>query len=200
MYGLVTLLIPFSYLEVKHPLKRVVDISFPVLGALTSGVWLFAWVKFNLFGQAGLLIGTNGLLQILSGFFITSLAAVATFNGTIYRIDEPLEGERAILRGDVLTRRQFLCFLFSYLAFTSLLLYLSGAVAMAGASTLHGSVGAVANRSLRLLFAVPYFAILSHLIGTTLIGLVFLAGRIPGSAKGKRFVASAKNSASLFSP
>jgi hypothetical protein len=158
--------------------------------------WVGAWDDYNLFGSTGLMIGVNGLLQILSGFFITSLAAIATFNGSTYKIDEVLEGEKALLDGEALTRRQFLCFLFSYLALTSLVLYFFGAFGISGASTLHDSVTGLTRTILRAVYAGVYALVLGHVLGTTLIGLIFLAGRIPGSTPPARFVAAPRSASS----
>src|SRR6202044_2923555 len=114
MSAFLTLLSPLLYVRIRHPLKRIVDIYFPMVGLAIPALTVSLWSNLNIFGPSGIAAGTNGLVQILSGFFITSLAAIATFNGTVYRIDEVFDGEKAILFGDALTRRQFLCYLFSY--------------------------------------------------------------------------------------
>ena len=194
-----TLLTPLSYLRVKHPLKRVVDIWFPGIGSLLAILWISLWSSFNLFGSSGAAVGINGLIQLLAGFFITSLAAIATFNGSVYRIDEVFEGEKALLGGDALTRRQFLSYLFAYLALLSVLLYLYGAIAIAAASTLHDHMASPARLVLRIIFAASYSLALSHVIGTTLVGLVFLCGRLPGPVASNRFIANPKGVAAEVS-
>lgn len=162
-------------------MKGIVDIWFPGLGLVGAGIWIALWPNFNVFGSAGFAAGVNGLLQALVGFFITSLAAVATFSGATYKIDDPFDGEPALLGGNVLTRRQFLCLLFAYLALASLVLYFVGIGSIAAASTLTGSLN-VQNRMLaKIAFAAPYVAVLTHVFGTTLIGLTFLSGRVPGN-------------------
>lgn len=182
MRFLATLMLPFGYLKVKHPLKKTVDFWFPFVGATFSAISVSCCGSLNLFGQSGAALGLNGLIQILAGFFITSLAAVATFAGETYRIDEPFEGEKAVLEGDVLTRRQFLCLLFAYLAAASIVVYLVGVIVISAASTLHGNVGPLHRELLRSIFSAAYGGVLSHILGTTLIGLVFLAGRIPSGS------------------
>src|SRR5258706_8987546 len=72
------------------------------------------------------------LLQVLTGFYIASLAAVATFNKP--GLDDPMAGDPPTLREDYcaittvkpLTRRRFLCLLFGYLSWLSLFLYFIG--------------------------------------------------------------------------
>ena len=181
MSALHTLLSPMSYLRIKHPLKRLVDIWFPIAGLTIVVPWTLLWPSFNIFGTSGLAANINGLLQILSGFFITSLAAVATFNGSVYNIDQVFEGEKALLDGDALTRRQFICLLFAYLALTSIILYLFGAFGLAAASTLHTSNIVHIRVAMRVMFASVYCVTLAHVLGTTLVGLIFLSQRLPGS-------------------
>jgi hypothetical protein len=190
MSAIATLASPLAYLRVRHPLKQVVDLWFPAVGAVASAAALLKWHDFNLFGAAGLTVGVNGLVQILAGFFITSLAAIATFSGSVYRIDEVFDGEKAVLFGDVLTRRRFLCLLYSYLALTSLMLYMAGAASIAAASTLHGEIVGWHRTAIRIVFGSAYFSVLGHILGTTLIGLIFLSGRIPSGDPPKRFVAA----------
>lgn len=194
MSAIPALLSPLSYLRIKHPLKKTVDFGFPIWGGAISVGCISLWSTFNLFGSSGLAVGVNGLVQILSGFFITSLAAIATFNGKIYRIDEIFDGEKATLDDEVLTRRQFLCFLFSYLALSSLILYLCGAISISAASTLHASANEVWRYWLRIAFCGGYFSLLAHVIGTTLIGLIFLSGRVPGTPSAPRYVAGQRKS------
>lgn len=94
----------------------------------------FAPVRPDIFGDHGIVQGVNGLLQILTGFYIASLAAVATFNKQ--SMDEVMPGEPPIVdvRGgkiEQLTRRRFVCSMFGYLAFISLFVYLIGIGALA---------------------------------------------------------------------
>jgi hypothetical protein len=191
---LLTLLSPFDYLLIRHPLKRAVDRWWTLVPALVAAFAATRWPSFNLFGSNGLVLGVNGLLQILVGFFITSLAVIATFSGTAYRIDDVFEGEAAILRGEPLTRRQFLSHLFAYLALASVILYLVGIFALALAPSLHSSgMGFYMHEMLRGVFASAYFAGLGHVIGTTLIGLIFLASRMSRVSKRDRFHAVPRN-------
>jgi hypothetical protein len=186
------LLAPFEYLLIRHSLKRAVDIYAPLSFAIVAAIGA-CWGALNMFGSAGLVPGVNGLLQIVAGFFITSLAAIATFNGAIYRIDDPFEGEAAILHGEALTRRQFLCHLFAYLAIVSVVLYLAGVIGIASAGYMHMEVVGVSRLALRSIFLAGYAAIFGHVLGTTLIGLIFLSSRFSRVSPRDRFTARPKN-------
>ena len=84
---------------------------------------------------AGQLVGScSAVLMILPGFYIAALAAIATFQAPT--MDKPLDGREATLKScehgvDIerkLTRRRFLCLLFGYLSFLSLILALLGSL------------------------------------------------------------------------
>jgi hypothetical protein len=180
---------PTLYLRVVNSRKRRVDYAAPLLAVVLGVPSLLYFDHINVFGTGGLVYGINGLLQLLTGFFITALAAIATFPGThSYPIDAILTGEGAkIVRGDddeeELSRRRFLCLLFGYLAFASLVLYLVGVILMMIAPDLHQlALGwATAIRlGLRGLFLVFYLPIIGHVVASTCLGLVFLSDRIPG--------------------
>ena len=183
MGSLATLLSPLEYLRIKHPLKRKVDHWSWIAAGTSTAVAVYCLPALNLFGASGLIPGINSLLQILTGFFITSLAAVATFSGSVYRIDDIFEGDVALLEGDSLTRRQFLAHLFAYVALASVTLYLVGVVAIAGASSYHGLLGPSYRNAARLLFTGAYAGVLGHIVGTTMIGLVFLSSRLTRVSK-----------------
>ncbi len=68
----------------------------------------------------------NGLLQVLIGFFVASLAAVATFQRP--GMDENMRGKAPTLQGKGVTRRQYLCYMFGYLAFMSIAVYFGSGV------------------------------------------------------------------------
>lgn len=189
MRALLAVLSPLAYLKIRHPLKRTVDRWSPGVACITGVLLVSAWGDFNLFGSSGLVSGINGLVQIISGFFITSLAAIATFNGAVYRIDDVFEGEAALLQGEPLTRRQFLCHLFAYLALASLTIYLAGAFGLSAATTLHGIESHSLRMGLRIIFSAVYFGVFGHIMGTTLIGLVFLSARLSRVSGRDRFQA-----------
>lgn len=193
---------PMVYLRVVNSRKRRIDYAAPFLTTIVGLPCLLYFDRVNIFAVGGLVYGVNGLLQLLTGFFITALAAIATFPGTqSYPVDETLSGEGAkIVYGDEdeedLTRRRFLCLLFGYLAFASLVLYLAGVIVMMIAPDLHQLAPRweIAVRlGLRGLFLVLYLPVLGHIIASTCLGLVFLSDRIPGGANVREVSAEARD-------
>ncbi len=180
---------PLIYLKVVNSRKNRIDYTAPLFATVGGLPFLIFFGDINIFSAGGLIFGVNGLLQLLTGFFITALAAIATFPGTSsYPVDEPLSGEGATLaHGDEdvedLTRRRFLCLLFGYLAFVSLALYLFGMILIMIAPDLHmltAKWGTAVRLGLRGLFLVFYLPIFGHVVASTCLGLVFLSDRIPG--------------------
>ncbi|HAS3930571.1 TPA: hypothetical protein I6317_003470, partial [Vibrio cholerae] len=74
------LLKPLYYLKIKHEQKLFIDIYLPLM---VAALFLFLLsrtsVEIAFVGKSGLVQLVNGLLQVLIGFFVASLAAVATF-------------------------------------------------------------------------------------------------------------------------
>ena len=199
MGTLAVLLTPLGYLWVRHPLKRIVDVWAPLCASVMGGSIVLLWDRVNLFGTHGLVVGVNGLLQILAGFFISSLSVMATFSGKTYRIDDVFEGSVALLDGDRLTRRQFLCHLFAYLALESVFIYLLGILALSVASSIHGAEVVQCRTLLRTVFILVYLGDVGHLTGTMLIGLIFLSSRMSRVSARDRFSAQPKVNVSPFS-
>ncbi|EKF9782201.1 hypothetical protein RV096_003428, partial [Vibrio cholerae] len=83
-------------------------------------------VEIAFVGKSGLVQLVNGLLQVLIGFFVASLAAVATFQRP--GMDENMRGKAPTLQGKGVTRRQYLCYMFGYLAFMSIAVYFGSGV------------------------------------------------------------------------
>lgn len=119
----------------------------------SEGLWKYRWgypfgwlvvLSLYLFFFPGTLSGKIAILDkitvsccniltILPGFYIAALAAIATFQAET--MDTPLEGHKAYLcsregeeKKHNLTRRRFLCLLFGYLSFLSLVLYLTNTI------------------------------------------------------------------------
>ncbi|WP_223496805.1 hypothetical protein [Pseudomonas sp. A-RE-26] len=113
---------PFSYLAIKHDYKYLVDWVFPaVLVVITGVVLFFLRQDLNVFGDSGILSRVLGFIQNLPGFYIAALAAIATFGRSDIdniiptptpMIMEVREGEENRIP---LTRRRFLCMMFSFL-------------------------------------------------------------------------------------
>lgn len=191
MLGMV--LKPFKYLLIKHDEKKWFDIVIPaILAACFSFLFYRLEKPFPLVSSGGLIPQVNSLLQMLIGFYIASLAAVATFGNE--SIDEVMAGTPPTLKMKVkgvpsivpLTRRRFLCYLFGYLALMSIVLYLSGVfatlVGYSGADIISALSYAGWMSASKALLLFIYLFFLINLVLTTLLGLYYLSVRIHESS------------------
>lgn len=133
-------------------------------------------IKPAILGDGGIIHQINSVIQILTGFYIASLAAVATFNSD--RLNAIMDGSQpASLADEVLTRRRFLCLLFSYLVTLCFILLVGGISAP------------IVSRNVQYLFpsvfpSIKYSALFlytfmtSQLIVITLLGLFYIADKI----------------------
>jgi hypothetical protein len=122
---------PWSYLTIKHEAKNKYDYLIPIiLTILTAAPLVVLYLKggVDFFSKSGLLRDFVSFLSILPGFFIAALAAIATFQKN--DIDElmPVSAKLSVRMKDgrdvdvELTRRRFLCSLFSFLTAQTLLI------------------------------------------------------------------------------
>lgn len=120
---------PLRYLAIKVEggSKFRVDIVTPfVIGLVISLVFLYLKLKYqiDLFDKNSSLIQSiSGLVQTLPGFYIAALAAIATFPST--SMNNPMPEPTPYLEfpnndPDLLNRRRFLCYMFAYLAYISI--------------------------------------------------------------------------------
>lgn len=181
---LASLLRPLTFLRVRHPAKRRLDMSALILG-LFIGICAIVLRQLNVAAPNGLIQGMNGLFQILVGFYIAALAAVATFDGKGrgYDMDRGLAHRDATLTltdgsVEVLSRRHLLALLLGYLALSSLGLYLAGLIASLVAPLLH-TPGLNSYLTIsRTVFLILYSPAIVHVFATTLLGLYFLSYRM----------------------
>lgn len=126
------LLRPFSYLKIVHEDKWIYDWLVPTVFTVLTLVFCYLLVPVDdISGSTGLVAGLVGFIANLPGFFIAALAAVATFNKN--DIDELMANPpkiEIIHHGNPLmvemTRRRFLCVLFSYLTAISIIIVVLG--------------------------------------------------------------------------
>lgn len=183
---------PLDYLRIRHDAKVVLDWWVPLVAAAVITSLLLLTERSQLLGDRGLIAGFNGLLQVLTGFYIAALAAVATFQKS--GIDELMAGNPPRLlitvRGEDreirLTRRRFLCLMFGYLAFLSLFMYLGGLFANLLAPDLVARLPLALHKPIALLGTFLYTLVGSNLVVTTLVGLYYMSDRIhrPDSSLG----------------
>ncbi|MEF1159605.1 hypothetical protein [Vibrio parahaemolyticus] len=170
------LLKPLYYLKIKHEQKLFIDIYLPLLVAAVF-IYLLGRSPIDIafVGSNGLVKLVNGLLQILIGFFVASLAAVATFQRK--GMDEVMRGTPPTLNGIEVTRRQYLCYMFGYLAFMSIAVYFGSGVlelTMAVWKQVFGDIFA----QVKLVAVFIYLTLVCNIIFTTLLALHFLTDRI----------------------
>lgn len=176
---------PLTYLRIRNPVKRWFDLYIPLIITVFVFVLLaFLPGKVNLFGDSGLVAHVTQLLQMLIGFYIAALAAVATFPSEV--LDQGFSGDPVEVeverRGQKKTipinRRRFLSYLFGYLAFESLFLFLVGM----SISVLHDNLATMLDNTaiavLKPIFTFVYLFLISNLMITTLLGLHYLTDRI----------------------
>lgn len=180
------LLRPFDYLRIKHDIKERYDFLFPFcISAAFTAIFFSLPVTPQIFGSEGLISNVISTIQILTGFYIASLAAIATFNkdglddvmkGTPPTLSSTIKGKKANV---ALTRRKFLCLLFGYLSLTSIMINLMSICA----KLVYPSLLAL-HLSPELFFLIKYFSIIiyffviANLFVTTLIGLYYMSDRI----------------------
>lgn len=171
------LLTPARYLRIKSETheKLVIDYGIPTCMALaTTTVWGWRPDLLSMSGPSGIVTGVSSLIQVLVGFYVATLAAVATFPTS--SLDE--DTNRISLDGKALKRRRFLAYLFGYLALLSLFLF----VALLFRPMIHGLLGQIDHfalqRVFRLAFVFVYQFVFWQMVFITLLGLYYLTDRI----------------------
>ncbi|MDV3465562.1 hypothetical protein R1G70_12935 [Stenotrophomonas sp. C960] len=171
------LLTPARYLRIKSETheKLVIDYVLPALMALaTTAAWGWRPDLLSMGGPSGIVTGVSSLIQVLVGFYVATLAAVATFPTS--SLDE--DTNRIKLMGSALKRRRFLAYLFGYLALLSLFLF----VALLFRPMIHGLLAQVDHaclqRAMRLVFVFIYQFVFWQMVFITLLGLYYLTDRI----------------------
>jgi len=177
------LLIPVAYLKIKRDDKVLEELTIPlILTLLTMATIFLAGEKFSIYGTPGLINSIISYLQLLSGFYITALAAIATFNRE--GMDDPMLGDPPTLethnslKPEKLSRRRFLCFLFGYLAFGSLLLYIGGTIITLSAPILKAQLDTSTVVILRWTISTIYIFCTFNILITSLLGMYYLTDRL----------------------
>lgn len=119
------LLAPLRYLAIHHPEKARYDIAIPLVVGLV--VWLALAIiqpMPRIFGDEGLFAYLREILGITLPFLIGALAGVA-MGAPGPHFDKRPPGSDLVLDGEVLTMRQFVCYLLGYLCFLSLSLLIA---------------------------------------------------------------------------
>jgi len=176
---------PWAYFQVKAEGKAVFDWYVPLLAALLLSILVhFAEPKVSVFGDSGLVADLISFIQSLPGFFIAALAAVATFNrddlDTLLPAPTPtmIVQSRGQAVPTLLTRRRFLCALFSFLTAQSLLITCGGIFAY----NISPWVISVAPVDwllwIKIVGGFVFFLLLAQLLSVTCLGLYYLGDRL----------------------
>jgi len=192
---------PLSYLSLKDEggnrlFRRNWLALMTVVVILSAPFILF---DANYFGDKGFLDRFGSFAAVLTGFYIAALVGVASFASSMgdldneievgritRRIPNPVEGEGP---EEYLTRRQYVCSMFGYLAFVSLVLSVGAVLLIVGADPARAATEALARwlggqvdhyglQIVRALVIVAFNLVLSHLLVTTCHGLYYLIDRL----------------------
>lgn len=193
MWAIKQLCVPLRYLAIQQgrgflTSKRMYDIVIPAILSVAT-VFLLTWSKtpVGFLSEKGIVVGIINLLNLIIAFFIAALAAVATF--TRPGLDDKMKGDPAYLELPTaesgkqlfeLTNRQFVCYLFGYLSFASLLLLIGlhflrlFGPTWAQALPTHPDLLA----ALKVFVAGIFFFIVWQLVVTMFLGIFFLCDRL----------------------
>jgi hypothetical protein len=134
-------------------------------------------------GDRGMVYWVNELLQVLIGFYIAALAAVASFDRA--SLDQLIEGEGVTLEvvrdgapaHRPLTRRAFISLMFGYLSLLAIALYCAGRVVSLLADNI-GLIAPMVRWYLRIAFVFVYVFFFAQMLSVTLVALFYLSDRI----------------------
>jgi len=179
---------PASYLLINDGAKWRMDWLLPALISAVISLCLYlipgdeAWL-----GDKGLINDLQGFLQILPGFYLASLAAIATFNKEDLDHELPaptptiaikfIRDARLHNKTIRLTRRRMLCYLFGYLTFLSLMLYLAtvfAPVTLVDAASHAQQYSGYISEAAKFIFQLFFW----QMIVVTVFGLYQLCDRI----------------------
>ncbi|WP_264290219.1 hypothetical protein [Duffyella gerundensis] len=186
MYIIHQLFRPFGYLSIKGVSgKFIYDWVIPfILSFLSMAYFYFLATPSSLLGGNGFFKNTISFISILPGFYIAALAAIATFNRK--QIDDPLisdagtpyiyvkgvkENGKPYRTKEDMTRRLFLCMLFSFLTAESIFLIMLHNFAIPLLAT-------PTNAYCIAIYSFIFLLILWQLLVTTFFGLYYLGDRI----------------------
>lgn len=176
MYVISKVFTPISYIRISHPEKRYFDFVLPIVTSILITIAIyFLPNQIDLIGKDSLVSLVNGILQILSGFYIASMAAVATFQKD--GMDDVMSGSPPIMKGHALTRRKFLTYLFGYLAFMSIAMYFVGGAAQLVQNNL-SQFEMLRLPWVRVVLIFIYISIISNIIYTTTLGMFFMINKM----------------------
>jgi hypothetical protein len=186
---------PLRYFRLVNDEKRHIDIFPTLVLALLITVPFVVLQDAPFFHKDGFLDKLLGLTSALTGFYVAALVAAATFShpdldkvfkaGPIALVSRDADGNRV---AEHLTRREFVCTVFGYLAFSSLTISLFASLSIGLSGFNHASVAAwpyvgrfIGGEYLVYTRAVVIFifaAAIAHMAVVTSLGLYYLMDRL----------------------
>lgn len=184
---------PFGYLTIKKvDGKYIYDWLIPIIFSVvfTLIIYFFSSPLENVVKDGGLVSKLTGFISNLPGFYIAALAAIATFNRveidnllinkttdgisqSPYIVVKDIKNNGSLMSVEVeITRRVFLCMLFSFLTAESILIVIISY--FLSSMTISESYSFCFNISFLLIFMFLFW----QLITATFFGLYYLGIRI----------------------
>jgi hypothetical protein len=127
-----TLLFPLDYLKLENAWGKLVirrDIVAWIIVSVLLSTPFIAFDGMNFFHKDGFLDKIGTFSSVLTGFYVAALIAVATLSSNFANLDSKIEtgvirrpSEFESESPEDLTRREYVCLMFGYLAFVSLVL------------------------------------------------------------------------------
>ncbi|WP_045834579.1 hypothetical protein [Hyphomicrobium sp. 99] len=192
MWFLRQLLSPFNYLFVEVGSgwlrsKRFIDIVAPtILGTILFFIHWFLLGNPDFFGTTQFAERFSKFFELLAAFFIAALAAVASMERKF--LDQPLRGEPAQLSRwsndagrlvpKMVSRRQFVCYLFAYLSAIALLIVFALPFCEFFVSACDEKCNACGYKLLWIVGRYCFFWLLANIFIVSLYGIYFLSDRI----------------------
>lgn len=180
------LLRPFAYLSIDHSAKWKFDWMVPFFLSFVCMLILYpAGHRIDYFGVDGLINRLTSFVQILPGFYVAALAAIATFNRV--DIDQHMPDPAPTIKITLqtgqkneipLTRRRFLCLMFAFLAAESFVILVLAIFSSAiGPFMKELVVGSLATFT-KFSFVFFILFLFWQLVTITFMGLYYLGDRL----------------------
>lgn len=175
---------PWAYICISGHGKLLTDFIIPVcLSFVTTVLVCFASGVVNVFGAGGLISSLTAFVQNLPGFFIAALSVVATFQKKEmdYFLAPPTPEISIKIDGRVgrikVTRRRFLCLLFSFLTAQSIVLTILG-IGLTSFAAYAKEVFIGGGLYISLFSIFSYFFIFFQMVIVTFWGLYYLSEKM----------------------
>jgi hypothetical protein len=186
---------PLRYFRLVNDEKRHIDLWPTFLLAIILTLPFIVLPDVPFFHKEGFLDKLLILTSALTGFYVAALVAAATFShpdldkvfkaGPVALVVRDHDGQKIM---EHLTRREFVCTIFGYLAFSSLLLSLLSSLFVAAADFNHAAVAQwrfigplIGGTYLPITRAIVIFGFtlaIAHLAVVTGLGLYYLMDRL----------------------